>query len=221
MNLKEFRDSFEFLYQSAFDQAPDINSYEISLCLTKAVDRLILEAVPSVDINESSRRLLHPLTDTKFCDIEEVRSDNSKFKKLKVYFPTNLQYSLRYAIVAYGCSSFMEVSFDKLDYLNETFKNPFRQPNKRKAIVISGGVDDIGRFDYVYVHKEVSVSTIEINYIRYNNPIIITNLASDDMLIGDESIRGLSVETETELTQEFHDSIVELAVNIAKTTLKI
>lgn len=220
MDIQEFRSNFEFLYQSATQMAPDINSYEISLCLTKAVDKLILESIESVDTNERSRRLLHPLIQTRACDTQVVKSEYSKFKKYKVYFPDSLQYNLRYAISSYSCPSFLVSSTQRIDNLNEVFKNPFRQPNNRKAILATGGEDDRGRFDYIYLSNKVSMSDIEITYVRYNNPIIVENFRDDEDLIGNETIKGLRSKTSTELTEEFHNAIVDVAVVIAKQTLK-
>lgn len=219
--LKEFRDEFEFLYQSASHTAPDINSYEISLLLTKAVDKIISDSIPLVDTNESSRRLLQPLiVPDVTCIKEDLVSEYKYYNKLKYYYPEDSRYNLKVGIITGSCSGALSVVTDKVDFLSETINNPFRRPNKRKVLRVIGGSDSKGQFDYIYYNKEIEVDNITVTYIKDNNPIIVSDFKTDPSCIGDESIKGKDTLTNTELSVEFYPMILEIAVGFAKLTIK-
>lgn len=219
--LREFKDQFEVLYQSASEIAPDINSYEISLFLTKAVDKIVTDSIPSIDTNEASRQLLQPLVVTnKVSKSMQVVSEYADISKTKFYYDKEDRYNLRVNVVTNSCKGYIKVVTDKLDYIEETIANPFKRPNKRRVIKVMGGEDELGKFDFIYHSADVKITEITTTYVKDNNPIIVENFKDDPNCIGDETIKGKNTITNTELPISTYPLILELAVGFAKLTIK-
>lgn len=220
MVLVELNNAFDLEYQSASNVAPDINMYEKSYFFTKSVNKLIREAIPLFDKNESSKRLLQPLLIQNFaCSIVKVDSEFSKFEKYKVTYPNDFRLLLRISITSKKCGELILSKEDKIDFLNETMSNPFRKPNKRKVIKVLGETDN-DKHDYIYTSKGVDISKVNISYLKHNNPIILMDLRDDPTTIGDETIDGKYLPTMTELSKEFYPSIISTAVIFAIESLR-
>lgn len=217
----EFNNAFDLEYQSASNQAPDINMYEKSYFFTKANDKLITDSIQFFDKNETSKRLLQPLlVQNHECSFDEVQSELPKFRKFKVSYPTNFRALLRMTINTNNCSGIVINKEDRLDNINETYNNPFRQPNKRRVVKVLGEVDGQVKFDYIYTSKDTTILNIHASYIKYNKPIVLMDFDEDPTAIGDESIRGYTTKTMTDLEQEFHPSIIKGAVIYAVESLR-
>lgn len=222
MTLLEFKNQFEFLYQSSAGTAPDINSYEISLLLTKAVDELINASILNgPDKNEYDRRFLQPLIVPGFnLEFIKVDSEYKQFNKYIAYLPKDLRYSLRETLLNNKCLGTLKIVTSKIDYFNEDIINPFRRPKADKVLKLAGGSDNKGLFNTYYISKESNIDTIKLTYIKQNKPIILDDLSEDMYNIGDETLKGLKGPCETEISEEFHQAIVDLAVAIADKTIK-
>lgn len=213
MTLQEFNTEFQFKYDSASNGAPDLNSYEKSLCLTQACRDIIDNAYSTYETNERSKRILAPLLASHDSVIQANTDDLTNLNCFLVSLPQDLNYILLEEAKLTNCNYHIEIVNTDLDYLNTFLKNPFKKPNQRKILRIEYNKEKL---------KIYSIGTLtkyRIKYLKKYSPIILTNLATDPELLNNETIEGLQAPTLTELPYFIHDEIVDKAVIIAiKTT---
>lgn len=209
MNLQEFKNEFRFKYDSASSGAPDLNSYEMSLCLTQAAKDIVSAAYASYETNEISRRIIAPL----LLDYNSVLSKSTdQMTNYRVYLatlPVNLNYVLREEVKLFGCGYNSKVESIDIDNLTESLNNPFKRPNSRKVIRVEYNKDSFK------IYSELALEAFKIKYIKNQKPIILEDFDTDPELMGTETIEGLSSKTETELPNFIHDEIIDKAVIIA------
>lgn len=217
MNIKEFSDGFDALLNS-FGVLPNmvLDEYEKSVFLTNAQEGLIIGLYNgkgsfggSFEGTEEVRRYISELvktyeTNEKLTDYLGI-SRNSMFFKIPedVWFITYESAILQDD--GLGCSNGGEVLVVPVaqDDFYKVQGNPFRGPNKRRALRL-----DI-KGNAIELVSEYNVGKYLIRYIARPNPIILVNLP--DGL----SINGVSAETECELNPVIHRAILERAVGLA------
>lgn len=213
MTLQEFNDEFQFKYDAASNGGPDLNSYEKSLCLTQAVRNIIFEAYSSYETSETSKRVLAPLLKEHNSVIEDNTDDFTNLKCYLVSLPTDMDYSLREELKLDNCSNNVKVESIDLDHLSNGLNNPFKRPNKRKVLKAEYSSTKFK------IYSEEVLLKYRIKYIKRHSPIILVDFEDDDELMGEETISGLNVQTNTELPEFIHSTIIDQAVIIAiKTT---
>jgi hypothetical protein len=209
MTLQEFNDEFQFKYDAASNGGPDLNSYEKSICLTQAVRDIIEEAYNSYETNERSKRILAPLLSEHNSSIQSITDDLTNFNCFLVSQPANLHYILREEAKMSNCNTNLKIENTDLDYLTTYLNNPFKRPNNRKVIKVEHSTTQFK------IYSLNTLTKFKIKYLRKYSPIILTNLATDPELFGNNTIEGLSAPTNTELPYFIHDEIVDKAVIIA------
>ena len=214
MTLLEFANEFRFKYDAASNGGPDINSYEMSLCLTQAVRDIIDEAYANYENSEKSKRILAPLLKEHNSSINNLSDDFVLLNCYSVSLPQDLKYVVREEANVSGCKIIMKVEISDLDHLTEYLNNPFKRPNSRKIVRT-----ELNSTAFK-IYSELDLLKYNIKYIKNESPIIVINFASDPTLIGDETISGLNIATNTELPEFIHDEIVDKAVIIAIKTVR-
>lgn len=206
MTLQEFNDEFRFKYDAASNGAPDLNSYEKSICLTQGAKDVIEEAYSSYEFNEVSRRILAPLL-KEFDSVISPDTDSfTDFDCFLATLPEDLHYIVREEVKLKNCITNAKIENVKLDHLTEKLNNPFKRPNNRKVIRVEHTKTSLK------VYSEIELEKYRIKYIKRHKPIILTDFTTDPDLIGDETIMGLSAPTNTELPDFVHDEIIQRAV---------
>ena len=209
MNIAEFRGEFIFKYDAASNGGPDLNNYEISLCLTQANKDIISDNYLKYESDEKCARVLSPLLKEHNSSITLLDDLFWYGKSFLISLPNDLRFILSEQVKLKNCTQIPEIRKVPLDMIERNLKNPFKRPSKKRII----------RSEYNKTEGKVfSIEDLEdyrIKYIKNPRPIIVSNFIDDEDLIGDETIDGISVVSETELPELVHDEIIDKAVIIA------
>jgi len=220
MTTSEFSLQFDILYNNiASNAAPGIDKYEKSVYLTKAQLEIIkeyngLQNKYQKGFEGSDKRrtdlkeLIKDYKSNSFISNSQNINSNSKFcvlpqdvfliKHEKGIFKKN------------GCEKELTIVPTTLDQFEENIKNPFRKPYEEKA----------WRLDYnssmVEIVSNVDIIEYQIRYLKYPEPIILTNLATDPEFSGmNLTIDGITSEQTCKLNKEIHPEILDRAVELA------
>lgn len=245
MNNKEFFNEFNFRFNNLFsNQAPGLDTYEISLLLTQAQDEIV-KAYSNPKKNklqegyDMSRRrqldfsaitktmkLTSPIKVTKFIDAEES----------KCYaFPINIICVLNETLTVKNSDNIkqiLQVTPITFQEIEDIFSQPFPYPTKRKAwrILTDYNTTD-NSIAQVFYHTGETPVEYKIRYIKKPHPIILEDLygqsiegyslASADTTkkVGGTEIRVPSG-SDCELPEELHTEIVQRAVELAKASFQ-
>lgn len=209
MTLLEFKNEFRFKYDAASSGGPDLNSYEISLCLTQAAKDIALSAYSSYETSEISKRILAPLIEEDFNSLELITDEMTNFKAYLGTYSTRMDFLLREEIKLKSCIANTTIESVDIDNLTSCLNNPFKRPNSRKVIRVEFNKEKFK------IYSELEVDKYKTKYITKDLPIIIEDFTTDPELNGDESIEGINVESITKLPSFIHDEIIDKAVIIA------
>ena len=224
MTNSEFENEFDVLYNNiTSNQAPGLDSYEKSVFLTYAEEKLILslyngknEFLDSFEKTEELRRYLGTLVKTVTLTPEDNVDDLVLGDKSAVFTLPNKLWFITYEQAKYGddadeCVSgkIARVVPVTQDNLHRAIKNPFRGPTLRKVLRL-----DIGD-NQVELISQHTIAKYTVRYLEYISPIILTDLSNDGL-----SINGESNETECQFPEGLHRTILELAVRLAAATYK-
>jgi hypothetical protein len=213
MNSTEFREQFNLVYNNAASGAPGLDNFEISSYLTKAQLSIVQELyTSSFEGYEFNRRSLNELViDEQVTD--EIVSNRGLTVDSKFYeLSNNVMFMVIETATLDG--KVCEVKPTTHDDFVKSYNNPFRTPNKRKAWRI-----DLSKQDAKTTVELVSkypISKYQVRYVKYPDPIIVSNLETDSEVGG----LGLTIDGNTEVATSVlnplvHPSIVEKAVNLA------
>lgn len=221
MTTKEFSDSFDVLFNSyavsngfgAADTPYELDEYEKSVLLTQAQNEIVIGLYSgnlngdSLERTEELRRCLDSLVETDNpVEIATLKglSNKSQFFKLKdnVWFIT---YESANLVNAPYCEGSTEIGIIpmKQDEWHKAKTNPFRRPDKRKAVRLDCGNKT------VEIISEYPIDKYLVRYLRKPNPIILTDLE------GNLKIDDIQEETQCELSTVLHDLILDRAVQLA------
>lgn len=210
-----------------------LDEYEKSVFLTKAQEEIALSLYNGKNVfqdrfehTEEVRRYLSSLiTEAEILpasnDIYGVFDDTFDYtfhEKLKRFIgisnistffklPDNLWFITYEAISTEGhdCDSMsvMDVFPVRQDEWHKIKRNPFRGPNRRRAMRLDLPLN------YVEIVCKYAVSKYYIRYLKKLKPIILVDLGDD------QNIEGIVIQTPCELHEGLHQRILELAVRLA------
>ena len=226
MNVSEIKEEFNLRYNNAAEGAPGLDTFEISSYLTIAQEQYVKlnydatkDPSTSFEAKEKSRRVLNELV-----------------KNEKISSPTASSRGL------VGKSSFYELINDPMYIVLETvtfaeddpklkgktvevkpvthdefmlaYRNPFRKPNSNRAWRLD--VSKENELTTVEIISEYIVSSYNVRYVAYPDPIIIGDLNSSEDVAG----LGLTIQGKTEvagctLAALTHRDIINIAVENA------
>lgn len=226
MTVTEFSLEFDILYDNlATKGAPGIDEYEKSVYLTKAQLEIIKQYNSklnkynkSFDGSEKRRVDLKELlkdykTTIAIDNTAKIDSDSSFYEIPEDVFLIKVEKGY---IESSKCGT-KEVNIVPitLDEYKEKKRNPFRKPTDRKGWRIDFNSIDIEGKNVVEIITSEPLDRYHIRYLKYPEPIILTDLSS-----GDFSGMGLTLDGETTpqtclLNQEIHREILDRAVELA------
>lgn len=210
MTLNEMELEFRFKYDSASNGGPDLNIYEISLCLTQSAKDILNSSYLTYETSEISRRLINPfLVNETYNNISSIDDKFTNFKTYEIPLNFNYLYRIRDRVKLKNCIDNPKVLVIRKDNLQEYLNNPFKRPNKRQ--VLREDVND----KIIKIYSDIELESYEISYLKKDLPIIIKDLSTDPNLMGDESIEGLTTESQTLIADIYHDRIIDRAVQLA------
>lgn len=224
MTTREFSDEFDVNINShpmiqtmvAEGKFPllEFNEYEKSIFLTKAQEMYITQLYrgnnsDSFETTEELRRLLSNLVSTKTL-LSPLKDKEGLTNKSKLFeLPKDVLYityeQVKLSDDRLGCldQNYVVVVPVRQDELYRVLKNPFRRPNKNKALRL-----DI-ETNRVEIISDYNISEYQLRYVRIPNPIILENLP--DGL----KVNGSDIESECELNPILHKPILDYAVELA------
>lgn len=221
MSPKEFSDNFDVLFNSyavnagfGVNNTPyELDEYEKSVLLTAAQNAVVIGLYDgtlngdSLEKTEELRRCLDALIKT--CNPTEVAKENNISDKSQLFkLPEDLwfiTYESANLVNAPYCEGNTEIGVIpmKQDEWYRSKDNPFRMPNKRKAVRLDAGDRLVELISAYPIERYV------VRYIRKPNPIVLIDL--EEGLF----IDGFNKVTECELSTVVHDIILEKAVQLA------
>lgn len=228
MTTNEFSKEFDILYDNiSSNTAPGIDKYEKSVYLTKAQLEIIKEYNGSQNKYQKSfegsdkrrvdlKELVKDYKSNTLVASSEKISSNSKFFTI----PSDV-FLIKFEKAGYtkgSCNLEMDVVPINLDEYNEKIKNPFKKPYKNLA----------WRLDYrtlsspvVEIVSTEDITTYHMRYVKYPEPIILTNLSTDPDFSGmNLTVDGSTVEQTCKLDKEIHREILDRAVQLAHSDYK-
>lgn len=242
MTTQEFSDAFDsylgsFNYPAGFGQQASyatltLDEYEKSLFLTQAQEELVTAAYAGRTFNgdsfektEEYRRLLDCLIKT--CVVKRIEDDKGypKLTKDSVLYslPPDVMYityeQLHVQSTDPECANesiVIDVVPMRQDEFARAARDPFKKYNNRRAFRLDVGPTLTNRrveLVTTYSNKDDYNLTYTMRYIKFPNPIVLTDLP--DGL----SINGMPFEQGSELSEEFHKNILERAVQLARNYL--
>lgn len=223
MTTSEFSTEFDILYDNiSSNAAPGIDKYEKSVYLTKAqleivknYNGLINKYSKSFDGSDKRRidlkELIKNYKSTSIITDANNINTNAKFFTI----PTDV-FLIKYEKGSFndGCDRQLDIIPVTLDEFNVNIKNPFKRPNKKVA----------WRLDYSTIEEEPVVEIVSseniteyhLRYLKYPDPIILTDLESDPDFEGmNLTIDGQTDEQTCKLDKEIHPEILDRAVELA------
>lgn len=225
MSTKEFYEEFNILYNNiSSNSSPGLDKYEISVYLTKAQ----LELIKEYNSDKNKYQKGFDGSDKRRTDLKELLVDHkSTSSTIGANRITDILYSKFFTIpndiflvkfekgsyTKNSCTFEIPIKPIALDTFNEDVKNPFKKPDKNIAWrldsnSVSGNVAEIV--------SDQPISKYHLRYIKYPEPIILTNLATDPEFTGmNLSIDGVQVEQTCKLNKEIHREILDRATELA------
>lgn len=209
MTVEEIQREFLFKYDAASSGGPSLNSYEQSICLTQAAKDVYDAAYKTFEQSEISKKILAPFL--KFIEgtPNQIQDDFTSFKTYEFTLADDVNYRIKEMVKLENCVATPKVIVVDKDTLSESLNNPFKSPNKRKVLR-----EDISEFK-VKLYSSLNIIKYKTEYLSKDTPIIVADLADDPDLEGDESIMGLSVQSNTKIPSLFLDKVIDRAVLIA------
>lgn len=209
MNLEEMKREFLFKYDAASQGGPDLNNYEISVCLTQGAKDIYNAAYQSYETSEISKRLLAPFLDSKESKPSLVEDKFTKYKVFIFDLPGSVNYRIMDAVLLEGCITHPQVIVIDKDAVRPALNNPYKQPNKRK--VLREDVSDT----QIKLYADRNISNYKVEFLNKDTPIVVANFEDDPELEGTESLEGVNTESMTKIPSIFHDKIIDRAINHA------
>ena len=227
MTTSEFKLEFDLLYDNISSSAsPGLDNYEISVYLTTAQEELVKTNYSGANsINkgfentEKRRRELNELVKTNESTTIITSSDNIVSGSVFFKIPDDVFYILNEQIKLTSTDTCLNNKYITIkptthDEILVDLKNPFRKPNKNKALRLD--LSSIGSDKVVEIVTAYTPSSYKLRYVKKPKPIIVGNFESDPNLSGlGLLVDGLNVITECELNSEFHREILNRAVQLA------
>lgn len=220
---QEMFEGFQLEYNNlASNLAPGLTKYEISVYLTKAYHTLVESLAQSYERNETARKALIELVDTKELT-PRITTDDNKIVSEALFFalPDNVLQvvfeALKMSANAGKCLANKQIQVlpVKHDQFDNIYNDPFRF-TKYRALRLDVNAPVLNTTSSNYetkrcaeiISKNNNVSHYKIRYIRKPGPIILDTLTND-------SICGETQETISELNTMYDKDIIKLAAQLA------
>ena len=236
MNIQEFSNEFDILYNSVMSNAaPGLNLYEKSVCLTQAQEQIIKNYYNSKGnkyqegIDDSPKRqidlssLIVEATSNNEGGITNISEENSNSTSYKYLLPSNIFIILNEQATIQDGSQERTTQVVPIDYEDYTrlLQKPYKSPLKNQTWrLLQQGTQPSILSSILIPKKGASIIDYTIRYIRKPRPIILVNLNSEYQNV---TIDGYSTPISTtgdacELNPEIHREILNRAVEIAKSS---
>jgi hypothetical protein len=229
MTLQEFSLEFDLLYNNiSSNQAPGLTEYEKSVFLTQAQEALILDfykgtAGDSFETTEEVTRYLNSLIREPYAVFSKTFIKPFT-KGVSVYELDLNEYKDLLFILFYRGSVMKDSdSRDVLikpttqDKLYKEINNPFKGPNENRVLVTSEN-------NKLKFYTKYPLNSIWIKYLSKPNPIILTDLASEEEV--EEGLDYLTIDGKYKaeevdwIPESLHRIILLKAVQAAKLVWK-
>ena len=218
MNISEFNNEFDLLYDNANSSAPGLDLYEKSVYLTKAQLELFKSKYGkdspygSFEGSEKRRTDLANLI-TNYVSTQPDSSGGKGVTSSSVFFaiPGNLCYAIQESATLDipNCKASVANVLPKThDEVNTQLNNPFKRPDATVAWRLDY-FDASANERVVEIISNYTVLKYQMRYLRYPKPIILENLD------GGLSIEGEVASRTSELNESVHGEILDRAVELA------
>jgi hypothetical protein len=229
MTTKEFSNEFDIHYNSiASNQAPGLDLYEKSVFLTKAQLEIVKNYANGLGNkyqagfeNTSKRRA--DLKELIFSHASTTRIDNNANavdpKSVFFLIPKDVFLIVQESAKLISTNSCINGTYANVvpkthDEYNIQKDNPFKKPNKKIVWRLDFHTLNTGNSNVELLTSEQSISEYKVRYLKYPEPIILTNL--DDAFSGEGlSIDGKTNEQTCKLSENIHREILDRAIEIA------
>ena len=210
MTTEEFSNEFDTLV-SSYSNGVWFDEYEKSVFLTKAQESVITGlyngSINSFEDTEEVRRYLNTLVKT--WDSTEYKDDGTGFNdsnSIIIELPEDVWY-ITYEYIITNTGIEILVVPTPQDELYKTKNNPFKGPNRRRALRLDCGNNRI-EILLTPQYKD-DFSCYKMGYLSKPSPIILTDL-TEGLYINHENKK-----TECKLHSAIHRTILENAVRMA------
>ena len=210
MTTEEFSNEFDTLV-SSYSNGVWFDEYEKSVFLTKAQESVITGlyngSIDSFENTEEVRRYLNTLVKT--WDSTEYKDDGTGFNdsnSIIIELPEDVWY-ITYEYITTNAGIEILVVPTPQDELYKTKNNPFKGPNRRRALRLDCGNN---RIEILLTPQYKDAFThYKMGYLSKPSPIILTDLT------GGLYINNENKKTECKLHSAIHRTILENAVRMA------
>lgn len=223
MDTIEFSNEFDTLVNSYrrfkdFDSREeldslDFNEYEKSIFLTEAQQQIVIELYSgrnqkgsSFEITEELRSCLRNLIKSQ---ILTEQTDTNQITNTQYFrLPSDLLFIVYEEAViqdnSAGCFNGNTISVVPVtwDSFHRTRSNPFRKPNKRRALRLDCGGS------MIQVVSDYHIGQYSMKYLSKPNPIVLSNFS-------EVTVDGFNTATQCQLDPSIHREILERAVLLA------
>lgn len=229
MTTKEFSNEFDIHYNSiASNQAPSLDLYEKSVYLSKAQLELVKNYYNSLGnkyrkgFEESTKRRidLKELIYAKVCK-SKVDGTSNQLNEKSILFsiPNDVYLIINESAKLLSDDSCINGNIVKVipkthDEYNIQINNPFKKPDKSTVWRLDFHSINTGIKNVELITSEKDISEYRVRYIKYPNPIILTDLSVDFPNEG-LSINNKTNEQTSELDEGIHKEILDRAVELA------
>lgn len=210
MTTEEFSNEFDTLV-SSYSNGVWFDEYEKSVFLTKAQESVITGlyngSINSFEDTEEVRRYLNTLVKT--WDSTEYKDDGTGFNdsnSIIIELPEDVWY-ITYEYIITNTGIEILVVPTPQDELYKTKNNPFKGPNRRRALRLDCGNNRI-EILLTPQYKD-DFNHYKMGYLSKPSPIILTDLT------GGLYINNENKKTECKLHSAIHRTILENAVRMA------
>lgn len=217
MTTQEFSSEFDILYNNIMSNAaPGLSEYEKSVLLTQAQEALVLD-IYNGQFNGDSFENTEEVSDYIDNLVKQLRistpvkgdgiSKDSVFYQL----PEDLWFITYESVIlrddALGCKNGQEVVVKPItqDKYYSISRNPFRGANDRRVLRLLAG-------DKAELISKFTIESYLIRYLSKPEPIILEDLSAYGI-----KISGKSEVTECKLNSAVHRTLLNKAVQLAKT----
>lgn len=221
MTHEEFENEFMVLYNNVMSNAaPGLNSYEISVFLTKAQEEIVKNYYNSKGnkygegLDDSLKRQIDFSSLIKVSKGTSITSPSFTLdSRSKVFtLPSDLFIVINEAVTTNkGTKQIIPISYAEYTRL---MSKPYKEPFKYQAWrIISTSSNEVTT--EIIVNSNEEITDYIIRYIRRPAPIITVDLSSEYEGL---TINGINSISECELNPILHQEVLQRAVELAKIT---
>lgn len=211
MTNTEFEDEIDVIYENINKGgAVGLDIYEKSVILTMAQEELAIELL------NTDLALVPQLVHTENpviskASITKIHSDSVLFKLPDNYI------KIEQEVAGDGTTDFIVVPISMLDYkvvMQKPYRFPKRRTTWRLVNSIASGISGEGAYIELIGPNNKTITSYRVTVSVFPDPIILGDLTEYET--GELTIRGKSAETETNLSETYHPTILKYATTLAE-----